>query len=114
MPSQVLKAWLVFGLLLSPLTLASCQNTIENTAPVYPVLSGQVELRWDLDPGGVASVRYELNGVAIGSGQDVNKRFAVPFDTRGKTNGAHRLSISAFDVDGRLLRAFSATILIQN
>lgn len=113
MPAQILT-WLVVAALGACPVLSSCQNTVENQAPVYPVLSGTVELRWDYELGGVALVRYELDGKALGSGSDATRRFALSFDTRSEPNGPKRLSVTALDVDGRLLRAFSSTVVIQN
>jgi hypothetical protein len=113
MPAQVLK-WLLMASLGAVPGLAGCQNTVENQAPVYPVLSGTVELRWDFDLGGVASVRYELGDKTLGSGSDAARRFGLSFDTRTEPNGPKRLTVTALDVDGRLLRVFSSTVVIQN
>jgi hypothetical protein len=113
MPSQVLIR-AVACLLLGGLPLAGCQNTLENVAPVYPVLAGQVELRWEYEAAGVASVRFELNGTLLGTGTDANRRFGLVLDTRSRANGAHRLTLTALDPEGRVLRTFTSTVLIQN
>lgn len=113
MPAQVLR-WLFIALFMGSPTVVACQNTVYNEAPVYPVLSGEVELRWDYDLGGVAQVRYELDGKTLGTGSDATRRFGLKFDTRTEANGAKRLSVTALDVDGRLLRVFSSTVVIQN
>ncbi|MEB3329464.1 MAG: hypothetical protein VKQ33_09560 [Candidatus Sericytochromatia bacterium] len=113
MPPQVLTCALA-GLLLIAVPLAGCQNTLENVAPVYPVLAGQVELRWEFEAAGVASVRFELDGALLGTGTDPNRRFGLVLDTASRPNGAHRLTLTALDPEGRVLRTFTSTVIIQN
>jgi hypothetical protein len=113
MPPQVLIRALT-SLLLAATPLVGCQNTLENVATVYPVLAGQVELRWEFDATGVASVRFELDGALLGTGTDPNRRFGLVLDTRSRSNGSHRLTLTALDTDGRVLRTFTSTVIIQN
>lgn len=114
MPSQVLIRGLLAALLLAAPTLPGCQNTLENTAELYPVLSGTVELRWEFEAASVASVRYELDGALLGVGTDPTRRFGLTLDTRSRPNGARKLVLTALDTDGRVLRTFQTTVIIQN
>lgn len=114
MPSKVLTRALLAALLIAAPALPGCQNTLENTAELYPVLTGTVELRWEFEAAGVASVRYELDGGALGNGTDATRKFGLTFDTRSRANGAHKLVLTAVDTDGKVLRTFQTTIIIQN
>lgn len=114
MPTQVLIRGVLAALLLATPTVSACQNTLENTAEVYPVLSGTVELRWEFEAAGVASVRFELDGALLGTGTDATRRFGLTLDTRSRANGAHRLVLTALDPDGRVLRTFQTTVIFQN
>ena len=95
--------------------LLGCDATLVNKSPtVFPVLTGTVEIHWQLSTNGVAEVDYELDGRVIASSTDVTNQFAIPFDSSKFANGLHELNAIALDVNDRTVQVLSHSLVIGN
>ena len=65
------------------------------------------------DDTGVASVQFYIDGVATGS-QDTTDPYALAWDTRTVSNGAHTLTALATDVDGHTTLSAPVTVNVAN
>jgi glucose/arabinose dehydrogenase/PKD repeat protein len=65
------------------------------------------------DDTGVASVQFYIDGVATGS-PDTTDPYALAWDTRTVSNGAHTLTALATDVDGHTTLSAPVTVNVAN
>ena len=65
------------------------------------------------DDTGVASVQFYVDGVATGS-PDTTDPYALAWDTRTVSNGAHTLTALATDVDGHTTLSAPVTVNVAN
>ena len=65
------------------------------------------------DDTGVAGVQFFVDGVATGS-QDATDPYALAWDTRTVSNGAHTLTALATDVDGHTTLSAPVTVNVTN
>jgi glucose/arabinose dehydrogenase/PKD repeat protein len=65
------------------------------------------------DDTGVAGVQFFVDGVATGS-QDATDPYALAWDTRTVSNGAHTLTARATDVDGHTTLSAPVTVNVAN
>jgi hypothetical protein len=89
--------------------------TVSLTAPAAAAtVHGTITLSANAsDAGGVAGVRFRLNGVDVGA-EDRYAPFAIAWDTRSKPNGSYTLTAVARDVAGNVRTSSSRTITIRN
>ena len=77
-------------------------------------MSGIVNVTADAtDDTGVAGVQFYVDGVATGS-QDTTDPYALAWDTRTVSNGAHTLTALATDVDGHTTLSAPVTVNVAN
>ena len=106
---RLLAAWLVMTL------AAGCNATLVNkSAVVFPVLTGTVQIQWQLSTQGVHEVDYMLDGAVVASSSDATDLFAIAFDSTKVPNGMHTLRVIALDANGQPQRVISHTLLIKN
>ena len=89
--------------------------TVSLTAPgAGATVAGTITLSASAsDAGGVAGVRFRLNGADVGT-EDRYAPFAIAWDTRSKPNGVYTLTAVARDVAGNVRTSASRTITIRN
>ena len=65
------------------------------------------------DDTGIASVQFYVDGIATGAA-DTTDPYALAWDTRGASNGAHTLTALATDVDGHSTLSAPVTVNVAN
>ena len=97
------------------LGLAGCDTPVPNqSALVYPALSGPVQIQWNFDTTGVQEVDYTVDGSAVGSSTDPTTQFKIQLDTSKFANGLHDLKLQALDATKTPVHELENTILIKN
>jgi hypothetical protein len=104
----------VWAIALGAMALMGCGANLTNTATVYPLISGGIEVRWKLSVSGIQEVDYTVDDQIAGTSTTNTNEFAVQFDTHKFVNGLHVLRAVALDGNHQTIQTVQHALLIQN
>lgn len=91
-----------------------CDATVNNTAQLFPVVSGSFDLNWTPTVDGVKSVEFIVSGTTVGKDTDPSDGFSVELDSTKYPNGILTIGVLARGGANETLAQVQQTVLVKN